>query len=231
MAPYRYTLTIVRVVGPQGQPLPEPPPIVDLLEEGRPGYPPREWYNVWWGRPEDVPMPVTWPATPIKDPVGQQFQLFYRVARVPVKRNLLDCLPPESKVRIRLGGKGVRMFRNCLASEVLDDFRRMLQGMVADWGVGPTREHHAWDPLWEFLAQDILWIELPSGLRISWADWGDDDEDGGRTLAPMDELPSIEEVTWHGPRPEADNALLHLTRMTEALREFLDACRTAQEQP
>lgn len=220
----RYTLTIVRVAGPLDQDLPVPPDMIDAS--------PGDRFNVWWDKPEDVPLPVTWPAKEIymSNP-KEKVCLFYRVARLEEHKNIIDFLPPDARIRLRIGGKNKRIFKNCLASEGIQTLRDMVESLVSEWGGGPddpAKHYHA-DPGWELLYQSLMWIELPNGLTVKWTPWGEDDEDGGHTLEPsFDEL-TVDEVELRPLVDEGQNAIVHCqsaiefyTKMAQLIQEFID---------
>ena len=232
----RYTLAIVRHQGPVGQPLPVPPEIVDLTGPHPRGGPHQEWYNAWWERPEDVPLPVTWPEKEIsfsRNPATEKYQLVYRVARIPERKSILDYIPPESDVRLRLGGKNVRQFIECKAADAMEALRGLLVDMVKEWGGGPNgTAGYCCDPGWEFLEQNLMWIELPNNLRVKWTPWGDSDEGGGHSLEPAfggDFILSAEEVEWDevdadspmtSALDHARNAAAYYTQMASRIEEF-----------
>lgn len=227
----RYTLIIIPVSGPADQDLPVPPEgVVDMPSSA--AYQGAA-YQVWWERPEEVPLPVSWPEQSVYSAPGsaaRKARLHYRVARAEERKSLLDSLPPDAQVRLRLGGKGCRMFRECRVSEAMDVFRAMVQDMVTEWGGGPddpSRAHH-WDPGWEFLKQDLMWIKLPSGLTIRWTPWGDSDESGGHDLEPkLDNNLSVDEVELQPHMVDTSNALAHHTKMARLIQEFLDLFKDA----
>lgn len=226
----RYTFTIVRVEGPIGQELEAPPEIIDLRNPPVEGYTPSEWYNAWWPRPEDVPMPRA-PGGPHlnhhkPELATKVFQLFYRVAIVPENKSLLDYLPPDALVRLRIGGKLTRVFEQCKAAEGLEVLRNMFTKLVSSSNPSSYRL----DPSWELLWQSIMWIRLSDEFTITWSTWGDDDEDGGHSLCPEVEELTVSNIEINSPQnPESESALTYYTRAAELVGQYVGLFKDLKE--
>lgn len=191
-----YSLVVVRVECSVDEVLQPPPDIVDLTGFSESGQAPDEWFLARFDRPEDVPLPPQgrpWPIPRIgSEPPTRQVQLFYRVGKVREVPRLFDLMPAGTKCRFRLGGKGWRLFAECLVEQADETLRDLTRELVRN------ASSHSSAPLgWEAVALGLVWAELPSGVCLSWSFYGDDDEDSGLLPAPA-VLANLQEF-YHEP--------------------------------
>ena len=176
----RYTLTRWHIKAPPGEALPITPKVVNLIGEGH-----SEFLNAWWPSPEEVPLPRE--GVPTEDREGWKHQTIWRVAEIPDTRNILDCLPSEATVLLRVGEKGFRRFEECPASGAMEVLRKLVKELVQEWG-GEGGSY--W--LGDLLKHSIMRVDFPGEFQVTWSPWGDYDESGGKDLS----IPLEDEVSW-----------------------------------